>query len=43
MVNGIKSGGKIQEGEGCDRPISEKNIILNIKGGNFSKVMFLII
>ena len=42
MVNGIKSGREIQGGEGCDRPFSYvgKKIVLNIKEGTFSRMMF---
>ena len=38
VVYGIKSGGEIQEGEGCDRPFShiKEKIVLNIKEGDFS-------
>ena len=44
MVNGIKGGAEIQKGEGCDRPFGhiEKNIVLNIKEGTFSGMMFSI-
>ena len=33
MVYGVKSGGEIQEGEGCDRPFISitVKIIMNIK------------
>ena len=42
MVNGIKGGGEIQEGEGYDRPFDhvEKKIFLNIKEGTLSRMMF---
>ena len=42
MVYGIKSGREIQEGEGCDKPFSHiaEMIILNIKEGTFSGIMF---
>ena len=44
MVNGIKGGGETQEGVGCDRPFDhvEKKIVLNIKEGTFSRMMFFI-
>ena len=44
MVNGFKGSGEIQEGEGCDRSFGhvEKKIILNIKEGTFSRMMFSI-
>ena len=43
MVNGIKSGGEIQEGEGCDRPFSHiEKIALNIKEETFGRLMFSI-
>ena len=44
MVDGIKSNSKIQEGESCDRPFNhvEKMIILNIKEGTFSRMLFSI-
>ena len=42
MVSGIEGGRETQKGEGCDRPFGhiEKNIILNIKEGTFSRMMF---
>ena len=44
MVNGIERGGKIQKGKDCDRPFGhiEKNIIVNIKEGTFSRMVFSI-
>ena len=44
MVNGIKRGRKIQKGKGCDRPFGdiEKNIIVNVKEGTFSRMVFSI-
>ena len=44
MMNGIKGGEEIQVGEGYDRSFGhvEKKIILNIKEGTFSRVMFSI-
>ena len=42
MVNGIKCGGEVQKGKGSDRPFGhiEKNIVMNIKGGTFSRMVF---
>ena len=44
VVNGIECGGEIQKGEGCNRPFGhiEKNIIVNIKEGTFSRMVFSI-
>ena len=44
MVNGIKSEGWIQKGKGSDRPFGhiKKNIVMNIKEGTFSRVLFSI-
>ena len=44
MVNGIKHGGEIQKGKGCDRHFGhiEKNIVVNIKEGTFSRLVFSI-
>ena len=41
MVNGIKRGGEIQKGKGSDGHI-EKNIVVNIKEGTFSRMVFSI-
>ena len=42
MVYGIKDGGEIKKGEGCDRPFNriEEKIILYVKKGTFSGTMF---
>ena len=42
VVNGIECGGEIQKGKGSDRPLGhiEKNIAMNIKEGNFSRMVF---
>ena len=39
MVNGIESSREIQKGIDCDRPLGhiEKNIVVNIKEGTFSR------
>ena len=39
MVNGV-NGGEIQNSKGCDRPFGhiEKNIVVNIKEGTFSRM-----
>ena len=44
MINGIESGGEIWKGEGCNRPFGhiEKNIIMNVKEGTFSRMVFSI-
>ena len=43
VVNGIKSGGEVEECEGCDRPFSHvEKIVLNIKEGIFSRMTFSI-
>ena len=44
MVNGIKRGGEIYTGKGCDRPFGhiEKDIIVNIKEGTLSRMVFSI-
>ena len=44
MVNGIKHGGEIYKGKGCNRPCGhiEKNIIVNIKESTFSRMVFSI-
>ena len=44
MVSGIECGGEIQKGKGSDRPFGyiEKNIIMNIKDGTFSRMVFSI-
>ena len=43
MVNGIECGREIQKGKGSDRPFGhiEKNIVMNIKEGTFSRMVFL--
>ena len=42
MVSRIEGGGEIQKGEGCDRPFGhiEKSIVVNIKEGTFSIIVF---
>ena len=44
MVNDIKSSGWIQKGKGSDRTLRhvKKNVVLNIKEGTFSRVVFSI-
>ena len=44
MVNGIEYGGEILKGKGSDRPFGyiEKNIVMNIKEGTFSRMVFYI-
>ena len=44
MVSSIEGGGEIQEGKGYDRPFGhiEKNIVVNIKEGTFSRMVFSI-
>ena len=41
MVNGIERDREIQKGKGCNRPFGhiEKNIIVNIKEGTFSRIV----
>ena len=41
MVNDIECGGEIQKGKESDRPFGciEKNIIMNIKEGTFSRMV----
>ena len=42
MVDGIECSGDILKGKGCDRPFGhiEKNIVVNIKEGTFSRMVF---
>ena len=44
MVNGIEGSGEIQKGKASDRPFGhiEKNIVVNIKEGTFSRMVFSI-
>ena len=44
MVNGIECGREIQKGKGSDRPFGhiEKDIVMNIKEGTFSIMVFSI-
>ena len=44
MVNGIGSSGQVQKGKGSDRPFAhiKKNIVMNIKEGTFSRIVFSI-
>ena len=44
VVNGIECSGEIQKGKGSDRSFGhiEKNILLNIKEGTFSRMVFSI-
>ena len=44
MVNDIEGGRDIKKGKGCDRPFGhiEKNIVVNIKKGTFSRMVFSI-
>ena len=41
MVDGIESGGDIQKSKGSDRPFGHiENIVMNIKEGTFSRMVF---
>ena len=42
MVDGIECGREIQKGKGSDTPFGhiEKNIIMNIEEGTFSRMVF---
>ena len=44
MVNGIECSGVIQKGKGSNRPFGhiEKNIVMNIMEGTFSRMVFSI-
>ena len=43
MVNGIEYGGEIQKGKCSERPFGHtENIVMNIKEGTFSRMVFSI-